>query len=29
VEIWRMSAGKAKRVQSMSDTAELKKALEG
>jgi ketosteroid isomerase-like protein len=29
VEIWRMSDGKAKRVQSLSDTAELKRALEG
>jgi uncharacterized protein len=29
VEIWRMSDGKAKRVQSLVDTAELKKALEG
>jgi ketosteroid isomerase-like protein len=28
VEIWRMSEGKAKRVQSLVDTAELKKALE-
>jgi ketosteroid isomerase-like protein len=27
VEIWRMSEGKAKRVQSLVDTAELKKAL--
>jgi ketosteroid isomerase-like protein len=29
VEIWRMSEGKATRVQSLVDTAELKKALEG
>jgi uncharacterized protein len=29
VEIWRMSDGKARRVQSLVDTAELKKALEG
>jgi ketosteroid isomerase-like protein len=29
VEIWRMSGGKARRVQSLSDTAELKRALEG
>jgi ketosteroid isomerase-like protein len=29
VEVWRMSDGKAKRVQSVSDTAELKKALGG
>ena len=28
-EVWRMSGGKAKRVQSLSDTAELKKALGG
>jgi ketosteroid isomerase-like protein len=27
VEIWRMSDGKAKRVQSLVDTAEVKKAL--
>jgi len=29
VEIWRMSDGKAQRVQSLSDTAEVKKALSG
>jgi uncharacterized protein len=29
VEIWRMRDGKATRVQSLIDTAELKKALEG
>ena len=29
VEIWRMSSGKARRVQSLSDTAALKQALEG
>ena len=29
VEIWRMSEGKATRVQSLVDTAEIKKALEG
>jgi uncharacterized protein len=29
VEIWRMSDGKAQRVQSLVDTAELKQALEG
>ena len=29
VEIWRMSDGKAQRVQSLSDTAEVKKALGG
>jgi uncharacterized protein len=29
VEIWRMSDGKATRVQSLLDTAELKKALDG
>ena len=29
VEIWRMSDGKAKRIQSLLDTAELKKALDG
>jgi ketosteroid isomerase-like protein len=29
VEIWRMSGGKARRVQSLSDTPELKRALEG
>ena len=28
VEIWRMSHGKAKRVQSLIDTAEVKKAME-
>jgi uncharacterized protein len=28
VEIWRMSDGKAKRVQSVNDTAAIKKALE-
>ena len=28
VEIWRMSGGKARRVQSLIDTAEVKKALE-
>lgn len=28
VEIWRMDDGKAKRVQSLLDTAEVKKALE-
>lgn len=27
VEVWRMSGGKAKRVQSVADTAEMKKAL--
>jgi ketosteroid isomerase-like protein len=27
VEVWRMSGGKAKRVQSVGDTAEMKKAL--
>jgi ketosteroid isomerase-like protein len=27
VEVWRMSGGKAKRVQSLIDTAEVKKAL--
>lgn len=26
-EVWRMSGGKAKRVQSLGDTAEMKKAL--
>jgi ketosteroid isomerase-like protein len=29
VEVWRMNDGKAKRVQSLVDTAELKKALAG
>jgi len=29
VEFWRMSGGKATRVQSLVDTAEMKKALEG
>ncbi len=29
VEIWRMSDGKAQRVQSLNDTAEVKKALSG
>jgi ketosteroid isomerase-like protein len=29
VEIWRMSHGKAQRAQSLLDTAEIKKALEG
>jgi len=29
VEVWRMSSGKAKRVQSLVDTAEVKKALGG
>jgi len=29
VEIWRMSDGKAGRVQSLVDTAEVKKALGG
>jgi len=29
VEIWRMSGGKAKRVQSLVDTAEMKAALGG
>jgi ketosteroid isomerase-like protein len=29
VEIWRMSDGKAKRVQSLNDTAELRQALGG
>jgi uncharacterized protein len=29
VEIWRMSDGKANRVQSLVDTAEMKQALEG
>ncbi len=29
VEIWRMSDGKAQRVQSLNDTAEVKKALDG
>jgi ketosteroid isomerase-like protein len=28
VEVWRMSGGKAKRVQSLVDTAEMKKAIE-
>ena len=28
VEIWRMSVGKAQRVQSLIDTAEVKKAQE-
>jgi ketosteroid isomerase-like protein len=28
-EVWRMSAGQAKRVQSLADTAVLKEALEG
>jgi hypothetical protein len=27
VEIWRMSGGKAQRVQSLTDTAEMKQAL--
>jgi ketosteroid isomerase-like protein len=27
VEVWRMSGGKAKRVQSVSDTAEIKRAI--
>ena len=29
VEIWRMSGGKASRVQSLVDTAEMKRALSG
>lgn len=29
IEVWRMSDGKAKRVQSLNDTAELKNALAG
>jgi uncharacterized protein len=29
VEVWRMSEGKAERVQSILDTAEMKQALEG
>jgi ketosteroid isomerase-like protein len=29
VEIWRMSGGKASRVQSLIDTAEMKRALSG
>jgi uncharacterized protein len=29
VEVWRMSGGKAQRVQSLVDTAEVKKALGG
>lgn len=29
VEVWRMSGGKAKRVQSLADTAEIKRALGG
>jgi hypothetical protein len=29
VEVWRMTDGKAERVQSLVDTAEMKQALEG